>query len=147
MINPVAEEFRRHAAECCQMARETRDMDSKTTWIGLAERWIHCAELAEAQTEPPRRVTNYRHVSSHQRHRTPVAADPAHGGSRHPRHGSDRADSVLGADGLCGHGRPRGRDATDARIPACALYVAWFKIKPQQSEAAEEPVGEPALAA
>ena len=60
-------------------------------------------------------------VGGDQRHRAPAAADPAHGRRRHPRHDPDRADRVLGADGLCGDGRTGGRDAADAGVPAGAL--------------------------
>ncbi len=34
----------------------------------------------------------------------------------------DRADGVLGADGVRDHGRPADRDAADARVPADALH-------------------------
>jgi hypothetical protein len=65
-MNP-SEEFRRHAAECQQMAKSTRDPASKATWSRMAERWLRCAEVfqrrrAAAQpakgsesTSPPRR--------------------------------------------------------------------------------------------
>lgn len=45
-MDPV-EEFRRHARDCRQMAQATRDLESKATWNGLAERWLRCAELEE----------------------------------------------------------------------------------------------------
>ena len=41
-INP-SDEFLRHAADCQQMARFTRDPASKATWSRMAERWRHCA--------------------------------------------------------------------------------------------------------
>ena len=47
--------------------------------------------------------------------------DPADRCRGNPRHGPDRADRVLGADGLRDHGRPGGRDGSDARVPAGAL--------------------------
>ena len=53
----AVEEFRRHAGECLQMARVTRDRDGKVTWNKLAERWVRCAELAESQAGPPKRRT------------------------------------------------------------------------------------------
>jgi hypothetical protein len=62
-MNP-AEEFRRHANECRRMALDTRDLRSKATWSEMADRWIRCAELAEAQAEQERRLTKYRHAVS-----------------------------------------------------------------------------------
>jgi len=59
MINP-AEEFRRHAEQCRRMARETRNLESKRTWNRLADRWVRCAELQEAQSAPQRRPPRYR---------------------------------------------------------------------------------------
>jgi hypothetical protein len=42
-INP-SDEFLRHAADCQQMAKFTRDPASKATWRRMAERWLHCAK-------------------------------------------------------------------------------------------------------
>jgi hypothetical protein len=47
-MNP-SEEFRRHATECQQMAKFTRDPASKATWNRMAERWLHCAEVFQRQ--------------------------------------------------------------------------------------------------
>src|SRR3954465_1388940 len=47
-INP-AEEFAKHAAECKQMARATRNPAIKGTWNRMAERWLQCAERAKNQ--------------------------------------------------------------------------------------------------
>ena len=44
-MNP-SEEFRKHAADCQQMAKSTRDPASKATWSRMAERWLRCAEVA-----------------------------------------------------------------------------------------------------
>jgi hypothetical protein len=41
------EAFRRNADECRAMARSTKDRESRATWTGLAERWEHCAQVAE----------------------------------------------------------------------------------------------------
>jgi len=59
MIRP-AEEFRRHALECRNMARGTPDLESKASWNRLADRWTRCAELEEARPAPQRRVPRYR---------------------------------------------------------------------------------------
>jgi hypothetical protein len=48
-MNP-SEEFRRHAIECQQMAKFTRDPASKATWSRMAERWLHCAEVFQRQS-------------------------------------------------------------------------------------------------
>ena len=47
-INPP-DEFLKHAAECQQMAKATRDPASKMTWNRMAERWPQCAERAKSQ--------------------------------------------------------------------------------------------------
>jgi hypothetical protein len=56
----LSEEFLKHAADCQQMARFTRDPESKATWSRMAERWIDCAERFKIQSQaiartPPRR--------------------------------------------------------------------------------------------
>jgi len=45
-----SEHFMRHAAECKFMAELARDSESKAVWIGMAERWRRCAELAKQQS-------------------------------------------------------------------------------------------------
>jgi hypothetical protein len=40
----LTEEFYKHAADCDEMARLTRDSDSKAAWRELAERFRHVAE-------------------------------------------------------------------------------------------------------
>ena len=57
----------------------------------------------------------------HRRNAASTAADPAHRGGRDPRHDPDRADGVLGADGLRRDGRPRGGDPPHAGVLARAL--------------------------
>ena len=54
-------------------------------------------------------------------HHAPVPPDPADRFRRNPRHDPDRADRLLGSDGLRDHGRPGGRDGSDARLPSGAL--------------------------
>jgi hypothetical protein len=49
MMTP-SEHFMQHAAECKFMAQLARDKESKRVWIGLAERWHRCAELAKQQS-------------------------------------------------------------------------------------------------
>ena len=54
-------------------------------------------------------------------HDAPIPPHPAHRCGGNPRHDPDRADHLLGADGLRDHGRSRGRDAADPRLPSGAL--------------------------
>jgi hypothetical protein len=58
MMDP-AEEFRRHAAECQRMARQTVNAENSATWNRMTERWLRCAE--RVQPQPARRVPRYRH--------------------------------------------------------------------------------------
>src|SRR5262249_21933724 len=51
----------------------------------------------------------------------PHAADPAHRGGRQPRHDSDRARGLLGADGLRHDRRHHRGHPADALLPAGAL--------------------------
>ena len=51
----------------------------------------------------------------------PLPPHPAHRCGGDPRHDPHRADHLLGTDGLRDHGRPRGRDASDPRLPSGAL--------------------------
>ena len=57
----------------------------------------------------------------HRGHHTSVSPDPAHRFRCDPRYDPDRADHLLGPDGLRDHGRAGGRDAPDPRLPAGAL--------------------------
>jgi hypothetical protein len=56
----LADEFRRHSAECRQMARATRDLESKGSWNLLADRWARCAELEEGRKATARRPDKIR---------------------------------------------------------------------------------------
>jgi len=49
-MNPQ-KEFLRHADDCEQMARFTRDPESRITWNGMAERWRQCALKIERERE------------------------------------------------------------------------------------------------
>jgi hypothetical protein len=62
-MNP-ADEFLKHAADCQQMAKLSRDAQSKATWNRMAQRWMDCAarfKQSQAARTAPRR------------HRRPVA--------------------------------------------------------------------------
>ena len=55
-----SEEFLRHAADCKEMAKFTRDPSSRATWNQMAERWLQCAEFAKQQAsavQPLRKPT------------------------------------------------------------------------------------------
>jgi hypothetical protein len=41
----LTQEFLKHATQCEEMARFTRDLESKATWRRMAERWHRCAEM------------------------------------------------------------------------------------------------------
>ena len=73
------------------------------------------------------------------RHRRdpPNPPDPAHRIRRHPRDDPDRADGVLGPDGVCDHWRPDRGDGADPDLPA-GLYVAWFRIKRPEPASSEK---------
>ena len=43
-MNPP-DEFLKHAADCEQMAKFTRDPESMATWNRMADRWRRCAEI------------------------------------------------------------------------------------------------------
>ncbi len=43
------EHFQRFAAECEAMANGTRNPKDKEVWMGLAQRWLRCAALAEQE--------------------------------------------------------------------------------------------------
>ena len=55
-----AEHFLRHAAECRYMADFARDKESKATWMGMAERWYRCAELAKQQSAEQAKLPRHR---------------------------------------------------------------------------------------
>lgn len=59
MMTP-AEHFTRHEAECKFMAQLARDAESKAVWIGMAERWHRCAELAKQRSETQSRQPRHR---------------------------------------------------------------------------------------
>lgn len=44
------DEFLKHAVQCEQMAKFTRDIESKATWKRMAERWRRCAERFTSQS-------------------------------------------------------------------------------------------------
>ena len=48
MIANPPDEFLTRAAECQQMAKDTRDPASKATWSRMAERWLRCAERSNS---------------------------------------------------------------------------------------------------
>jgi hypothetical protein len=50
----LAQEYRKHAHECREMARLTQDLESRAGWGRLAERWLRCADLEEARRAPAR---------------------------------------------------------------------------------------------
>jgi hypothetical protein len=59
-MNP-SEEFLRHAADCQQMAKFTRDPASKATWSRMAERWLTCAERFKNESASAHRAPKRHH--------------------------------------------------------------------------------------
>jgi hypothetical protein len=66
------DEFLKHATECEQMAKFTRDPESMATWNRMAERWRRCAEIFTSQNSavrhpmPVRRRQNAAPTWAHQ---------------------------------------------------------------------------------
>ena len=79
------------------------------------------AVILIGQIEAERRSGQERLGRGRRCQQLPLPPDHADGGLDRARHDPDRADRVLGADGLRDHGRPAGRDGADARLPADAL--------------------------
>jgi hypothetical protein len=48
-MNPP-DEFQKRATDCMQMARLSRDPESKAMWNRMAARWRRCAETYEVQS-------------------------------------------------------------------------------------------------
>ena len=77
-MSPV-EAFLRHAAECKRMA--VSDPPSRFVWIGMAERWLRCAEIYESEytlVESNRKAKLRRRLSRGQLHSTVSAVDVRH---------------------------------------------------------------------
>ena len=62
-MNPP-DEFRKHAADCMQMAKLSRDPESKVTWNRMAERWHQSAERYVGQSLAARDRSPNRHRKS-----------------------------------------------------------------------------------
>jgi hypothetical protein len=46
----ASETFLRFAAECELMAKVSSTAEGRSTWRGMAERWVRCAELSQQQS-------------------------------------------------------------------------------------------------
>jgi hypothetical protein len=66
-MNP-SEEFLRHAADCQQMAKFTRDPASRATWSRMAERWLQCAENFKSRNEAAQAAKRQRRQSDPTEH-------------------------------------------------------------------------------
>jgi hypothetical protein len=66
-MNP-SEEFLRHAADCEQMAKFTRDPASRATWIRMAERWLQCAETFKVQSSAAQPAKRHRRPAANTHH-------------------------------------------------------------------------------
>ena len=79
------------------------------------------AVILIGQIEAEREAGQGRLAGRRRRQQRALPPDHADGGLDRARHDPDRADRVLGADGLRHHGRAAGRDRADADLPADAL--------------------------
>jgi hypothetical protein len=70
----LAAEFRRYAEEARHMSETVRRAEDKQHWAMLAERWMRCAERAEAERSAEAAVTR-RKLHAIQRKRA-AADDP-----------------------------------------------------------------------
>jgi hypothetical protein len=68
LVMNVLEEFEAHANECRRMARATRDLESKSTWNRMAERWVRLAENHRAAQG----AAEGREPRTHERHDRPI---------------------------------------------------------------------------
>jgi hypothetical protein len=59
----TADEVLKFAADCKRMAKVSRSKENKSVWIGLAQRWVRCAELMNEQT----RLLDQRKLEKRQR--------------------------------------------------------------------------------
>jgi hypothetical protein len=64
-----AKEFRNYAASCQQMAGISCDPEGRSLWLGMAERWLLCAKLAEAEET---RIANEKARKPCERRRPPT---------------------------------------------------------------------------
>ena len=65
----LTQQLLKHAAECDETARFTRDLESKATWRRMAERWRRCAEvLLRESSECQERANDRRKANEHRRH-------------------------------------------------------------------------------
>jgi hypothetical protein len=62
-MNP-SDEFEKRAADCMQMARLSRDPESKAMWNRMAARWRRCAETYVGQSLAARDQSQKHHRKS-----------------------------------------------------------------------------------
>ncbi len=46
----TADEVLKFAADCEGMAKVSRSKEDRSVWMGLAQRWVRCAELMNEET-------------------------------------------------------------------------------------------------
>ena len=68
----TADRMLKFAADCERMAKASRSKENRSVWIGLAQRWVRCAELMNEQTRllDQRKLEKRQHANS-QGHRWP----------------------------------------------------------------------------
>jgi hypothetical protein len=69
----LAQQLLKHAAECEETARFTRDLESKATWRRIAERWRRCAEVILCESSACQDRANERRKANEHRRRAAAA--------------------------------------------------------------------------
>ena len=59
-----SKEFRNYAVDCQGMAELSKDAESKTLWMRMAERWTVCADRAEEEEHFAREKEHRRRPTS-----------------------------------------------------------------------------------
>jgi hypothetical protein len=60
----LTKQFLKHAAECEEMARFTRDLESKATWQRMADRWRRCADVLAREDAARQRANERRKAAA-----------------------------------------------------------------------------------
>jgi hypothetical protein len=70
----LTQEFLRHVTECEQMAKSSRDLESKATWRRMADRWRRCADILVREDAVRQERAKLRQERAKQRHKRPAIA-------------------------------------------------------------------------
>jgi hypothetical protein len=70
----LTQEFLKHAAQCEEMTRFTRDLESKATWRRMADRWRRCAEILVREDAARQERAALRRERAKERRKAPAIA-------------------------------------------------------------------------